>query len=44
MQSIIRIDEVDKQGAAKISEGGDSGKIANFPLTPNISSTASSEE
>ena len=44
MQSIIRIDEVDKQGAAKVSEGGDSGKIASFPLTPNISSSASSED
>ena len=44
MQSIIRIDEVEKQGAAKISEGGDSGKIANFPLTPNLSSSASSED
>ena len=38
------IDEVDKQGAAKVSEGGDSGKIANFPLTPNMSSSASSED
>ena len=44
MQSIIRIDEVEKQGAAKVSEGGDSGKIANFPLTPNMSSSASSED
>jgi len=44
MQSIIRIDEVEKQGAAKISEGGDSGKIANFPLTPNLPSSASSED
>jgi hypothetical protein len=44
MQSIIRIDEVEKQGAAKISEGGDSGKIANFPLTPHLSSSASSED
>ena len=34
MQSIIRIDEVEKQGAAKISEGGDSGKIATFPMSP----------
>ena len=34
MQSIIRIDEVEKQGAAKISEGGDSGKIATFPIAP----------
>ena len=44
MQSIIRIDEVDKQGAAKVSEGGDASKIANFPLTPNMSSNASSED
>lgn len=29
LQSVIRIDEVDKEGAAKVSEGG--GKIASFP-------------
>jgi len=44
MQSIIRIDEVDKQGSAKVSEGGGSGKIANFPIAPNMSSSASSED
>ena len=44
MQSIVRIDEVEKQGAAKISEGGESGKIANFPLSPSIPSTISSED
>jgi len=33
LQSIVRIDEVDKEGAARISEGG-SAKIAPFPVTP----------
>ena len=33
LQSIVRIDEVDKEGAARISEGG-GGKIAPFPVTP----------
>ena len=33
LQSIVRIDEVDKEGAARISEGG-SAKIAAFPVTP----------
>ena len=37
MQSIIRIDEVEKRGAAKISEGSDTGKVANFPLSPSVS-------
>ena len=44
MQSIIRIDEVEKHGAAKVSEGGDTGKITNFPLSPNLSSSASTED
>ncbi len=33
LQSIVRIDEVDKEGAARISEGG-GAKIAPFPVTP----------
>ena len=33
LQSIVRIDEVDKEGAARISEGG-GGKIAAFPVPP----------
>ena len=33
LQSIVRIDEVDKEGAARISEGG-TAKIAPFPVTP----------
>ena len=33
LQSIVRIDEVDKEGAARISEGG-TAKIAPFPLAP----------
>ena len=33
LQSIVRIDEVDKEGAARISEGG-GAKIAPFPVPP----------
>jgi len=44
MQSIIRIDEVEKQGAAKISEGGESGKIATFPISPAATSGATSDD
>jgi hypothetical protein len=44
MQSIIRIDEVEKQGAAKISEGGDAGKIATFPMSPAVSSGVTSDD
>ena len=43
-ESIIRIDEVEKQGAAKISEGSDSGKIANFPMSPTGASSITSDE
>ena len=32
LQSIVRIDEVDKEGSARISEGG-GAKIAPFPVT-----------
>lgn len=45
MQSIIRIDEVERQGAAKISEGGgDSGKIATFPMSPAVTSGGTSDD
>lgn len=44
MQSIIRIDEVEKQGAAKISEGSESGKIATFPISPVATSGAISDD
>ena len=33
LQSIVRIDEVDKEGSARISEGG-GAKIAPFPVKP----------
>ena len=33
LQCIVRIDEVDKEGAARITEGG-GGKIAAFPVPP----------
>ena len=44
MQSIIRIDEVEKQGAAKISEGRESGKVATFPMSPAITSGSASDD
>ena len=44
MQSIVRIDEVEKQGSAKISEGSDSGKIATFPLKSPASSIVSYDD
>ena len=44
MQSIIRIDEVEKQGAAKISEGGEGNKIATFPMAPRSTSSVGSDD
>ena len=44
MQSIIRIDEVEKQGAAKISEGGEGNKIATFPMAPGSASSGGSDD
>ena len=44
MQSIIRIDEVEKQGAAKISEGGEGNKIATFPMAPGSTSSVGSDD
>lgn len=35
IQAVIRIDEVDKEGVGKISEGG-SGKVAAFPFPANF--------
>ena len=32
MHSIIRIDEVDKEGAAKVSESNSSGNVSAFPM------------
>lgn len=32
MQAIIRIDEVDKEGASKISEAGSGSNISSFPF------------
>ena len=43
LQSIVRIDEVDKEGAARISEGG-SAKIAAFPLTPQPAAPSQSDD
>ena len=36
MQSIIRIDEVEKQGAAKVSEGAGLGKNCEFPTNAQL--------
>lgn len=35
MHSIIRIDEVDKEGKVKVSEIKSSDKVAKFPFSPN---------
>ena len=43
LQSVIRIDEVEKEGAVKVSEGS-SGKIANFPFNTPPQVPTSSEE
>lgn len=32
MHSVIRIDEVSKRGSGKITEAGDSGNVAQFPI------------
>ncbi len=32
MHAVIRIDEVEKQGTGKISEGSSGGKVAPFPV------------
>jgi hypothetical protein len=34
LHSVIRIDEVDKEGAGKISEGKPRGNVAAFPFPP----------
>lgn len=43
LQSVIRIDEVEKEGAVKVSENA-SGKIANFPFNNPSQLPTSSEE
>jgi hypothetical protein len=43
IQAIIRIDEVDKEGASKISEGGGSN-VASFPFSPTIPGLSGGEE
>ena len=46
MQAIIRIDEVDKEGAVKVSDaaGNTSGNIANFPFPGMQPGSQGSEE
>ncbi|MBT4521163.1 MAG: DUF1820 family protein [Halieaceae bacterium] len=45
LQAIIRIDEVDKEGAAKISDGSSAdGNVASFPFTGLQSGKKSSED
>ncbi len=43
MHSIIRIDEVDKEGTAKVSESSGSGNVSAFPM-PGMMPTPSPEE
>ncbi len=43
MHSIIRIDEVDKEGSAKISESSGAGNISAFPMPGMIPSPHSDE-
>ncbi len=43
MHSIIRIDEVDKEGTAKVSESSGSGNVSAFPM-PGIMPTPAPEE
>ena len=42
LQSIVRIDEVEKEGAARISDGG--GKIAPFPVMPQGATPSSADD
>ncbi len=44
MQAIIRIDEVDKEGAAKVSEAGSAGNITSFPFPGMQPGTQGSED
>lgn len=32
MHAVIRIDEVERQGSGRITEGGEGGKVASFPM------------
>ena len=43
LQSIVRIDEVEKEGAARISDGGGS-KIAPFPVMPQGATPSSADD
>ena len=43
LQSIVRIDEVEKEGAARISEGS-SAKIAPFPVMPQGATPSSADD
>ena len=43
LQSIVRIDEVDKEGAGRISEGG-GAKIAPFPVPPQGATPSSIDD
>ncbi len=44
MQAIIRIDEVDKEGTAKISESNGSGNISPFPHMSGMAPSPYSED
>lgn len=40
MHSIIRIDQVNKRGVAKITEGGSNGNVMPFPVYSNSTETS----
>jgi hypothetical protein len=44
LQAIIRIDEVDKEGSGKVSEGVAGGNVASFPFTGMAPGHRGSEE
>ena len=43
IQSIIRIDEVDRQGTAKVSDSNGASNVSPFPLGSNINPSGSKE-
>ena len=43
IQSIIRIDEVDRQGTAKVSDSNGTSNVSHFPLGSNLNPGGSKE-
>lgn len=44
MHAIVRIDEVEKEGAPKVTEIKSSDKVAHFPLPKNVVPTPSNKD